>query len=444
MRKFILILLSTGLVGAEAPLTLDQCRKLASENNADLVQARLETVSAEQTRKSAVVNFFPRITAGAVTMAAKDPLVNIKTQGGNLPVFDGNLANLATATQFAYMPSGEMAMLDKATALVVSAVQPVFAGGQVVNGNRLAALGVVIARDKEALAKRDAVAKVEDKYWRLLALAEKRRTLDAYDSLLASLERQVRDGRASGVASNNDLLKVTLKRSELRVERGRLESGLRLSAQDLRRHLGLSEDTIVSLADSLGAPRDPSSWRKEGEGALDRRIELHLLERVVRAEELQADMKRGTMLPTVSVGATWLHTDLGGMDASSNALMFAMAIVPVTGIWSSAHDLAGQKAKARIAHVRLAETKRLLAMGLAKDWDDLQTAYRAARVSEEAVDQAEANLKEQEERYRAGVSTLSDLLEAQVLLQQTRDHRIDSRAEYWSACEAWKRSAGLN
>ena len=312
MRKSFLILLSAGLVWAESPLTLDQCRKLASENSADLVQARLETESAEQTRKSAFVNFFPQITAGAVAMAAKDPLVDIKTQGGNLPVFDGNPANLPLATQFAYMPGGEMAMADKANVLLVSAVQPVFAGGRVVNGNRLAALGVEIARDKEAIAKRDAVAKVEDKYWQLLALAEKRRTLDAYDTLLAALERRVGDGRASGVVSNNDLLKVRLKRSESTVDRGRLESGLRLSAQDLRRHLGLPDDTILALADSLGTPEDPAAWGGEGAGALDRRVEIHLLERAARAEELQADIKRGAMLPTVSVGANVLRTDLGG------------------------------------------------------------------------------------------------------------------------------------
>lgn len=444
MRKSFLILLSAGLVWAESPLTLEQCRKLAGENNADLVQARLETESAEQTRKAAFVNFFPQITAGAVAMAAKDPLVNIKTQGGNLPVFDGNPANLANATQFAYMPGGGMSMADKANVLLVSAVQPVFAGGRVVNGNRLAALGVEIARDKEEMARRDAVGKAEDKYWQLLALAEKRRTLDAYDSLLAALERRVRDAKASGVVSNNDLLKVALKRSEARVNRGRLESGMRLSARDLRRHLGIADDTILTLADSLAVPEDPAAWVAEGDGALDRRVELHLLDRAVRAEELQSDMKRGEMLPTLSVGANWLRTDVGGMGASSNAVVFAMASVPVTEIWSGAHHLAGQKAKARIAQVRLADTKRLVAMGVAKDWDDLATAYRTVLVSDEAVAQAEANLKDEDERYRAGVSTISDLLEAQVLLQQARSGRIDARAAYWSAREAWKRSVAID
>lgn len=440
MRKSFVLLLGCGFAFAESPLTLEQCRKLASGNNAELAQARLETESAEQTRKSAFVNFFPQISLGAVAMAARDPLVNIRTPGGNLPVFDGNPANLATATQFAYMPGGEMAMADKANVLLLAATQPVFAGGRVVNGNRLAALGVEIARDKETMARRDAVAKVEDKYWQLLALAEKRRTLDAYDTLLTALERRVGDGRASGVVSNNDLLKVRLKRSESKVDRARLESGSRLSAQDLRRHLGLPDDTILALADSMGSPEDPAAWGGEETGALDRRVEIHLLERAVRAEELQADLKRGAMLPTVSVGANVLRADVGAMGASSNALVFAMASVPVTGIWSGAHDLAGQRAKARLAQVRLIDTRRLVAMGIAKDWDDLRTAYRAASVSDEAVAQAEVNLMEEDERYRAGVSTLSDLLEAQVLLQQARGRRIDARVEYWSAREAWKRS----
>ncbi|HOX53058.1 MAG TPA: TolC family protein, partial [Fibrobacteria bacterium] len=315
-----------------------------------------------------------------------------------------------------------------------------FAGGRVVNGNRLASLGVRIAQDRESLARRDAVAKTEDKYWNMLELAGKRRALDAYDSLLEALARQVRDARAAGVANDNDLLKVALKRGESRVDRGRLESGMRLSALDLRRHLGLAEDTAISLADSLGAPEDPASLGNQREGALERRVEIRLLERAVEAEQIQASMKAGTMLPTVSVGAALVRTDVEGMGASSNAMAFAMASVPLTGIWSGAHDLAAQRAKARLAQVRLAETKRLVALGVAKDWDDLVIAYRAWVVSQDAVFQAETNLKTEEERFRGGVSTVSDLLEAQVMLQQARSQRIDRIGEYWSAREAWRRA----
>ena len=37
-------------------------------------------------------------------------MMEIEKQGGNLPVYDVNPANLATATQYAYLPGSAMGM----------------------------------------------------------------------------------------------------------------------------------------------------------------------------------------------------------------------------------------------------------------------------------------------------------------------------------------------
>ena len=68
--------------------------------------------------------------------------MEISTQGGNLPVYDGkDLAALSTATQFAYMPASTMGLLKSGTFGIVTAVQWIFAGGKIWNGNKLASLG---------------------------------------------------------------------------------------------------------------------------------------------------------------------------------------------------------------------------------------------------------------------------------------------------------------
>ena len=72
---------------------------------------------------------------------AQEGLFQIANQGGNLPVYDGNPLHLMTATQFAYFPSSTMSMLEKMTIAMATAVQPVFAGGRIWNGNKLASRG---------------------------------------------------------------------------------------------------------------------------------------------------------------------------------------------------------------------------------------------------------------------------------------------------------------
>ena len=74
------------------------------EHSSELKQAKLQTEAANETRKAARTKYFPQVSATAVGMVAYNPLINIKTQGGNLPVYNGDASTLSAATEFAYFP----------------------------------------------------------------------------------------------------------------------------------------------------------------------------------------------------------------------------------------------------------------------------------------------------------------------------------------------------
>ncbi len=428
----LLVLFSSAPANAsESSYSLAQCQELALRNNAEIQEAALEIQASHETKAAAFTKYFPNVSAQAVGMVAANPVLKIQTPGGNLPVYDGNPANLATATQLAYMPAGSINLAGRATVLSLAAVQPVYVGGRVRNGNRLAEVGEKVAEQKAVLSRREVQAQTEEKYWRLVTLAEKLNTLEAYERLLAQLDKQVTDGCAAGLLTLNDQLKVRLKRAEASVDRRRLEDGLRLSARDLRHHIGLPAGEQISLTDGLAAPADPGALKRGEEGAIARRPEILLLQSGVQAEHLQAAMKRGEMLPTASVGAGVYRADIEGMPGVTNALVFGVLSVPLSDIWTASHEVASQRAKENIARKKLADTQDLLALQIEKAWSDLFTAWQSAQVSESSVEQADVNLKEERDRHANGLVSFSDLLGAQVLRQQALDRRIDSRSDYW-------------
>lgn len=423
-----------------APYSLAQCQELALKNNAEVDEAALEIQAARETKAAAFTRYFPKVTAMAAGLVAADPLVKIQTHGGNLPVYDGNPANLASATQFAYMPGGTMSAAGRATVLSLAAVQPVYVGGRLRNGNRLAEVGEKVAEEKAVLSRRDVKARTEEKYWRLVTLTEKLRTLEAYERLLAEIDRQASDGVAAGLLTRNDQLKVALKRAEAGVDRRRLEDGLRLSARDLRHHIGLPQADAMPLGDGLPTPLDPTPLKGSEAGAVSRRPEMHLLESSVTAERLQSALKRGEMLPTLSVGASVYRADIEGMPGTTNALVFGMLSAPLSDIWTVSHELASQRAKEAIARRKLDDTRELLGLEVEKTWSDLAAAWQATQVSERAVEQSEVNLTEESDRHTNGLVSFSDLLEAQVLRQQALDRRIDLRGDYWLKRSAYLRA----
>jgi outer membrane protein TolC len=427
---------------ADGPYTLAQSIELAKKSNSEMQQSRLEIEAAEEMKRAVYTKYFPQISSGAMALVAKDPLLQVHTPGGNLPVFDGNPANLMTATQFAYMPSGTMGTGNTMSVLTLSAIQPVYAGGRIRNANRLAQVGVDAAKISASMQERDATAQTEEKYWRVVVLKEKQRTLAAFEALLEALQRQVDDAVKAGLVTRNDQLKVQLQRSQAAIDRERLESGIQLASRDLRRHLGLPEGDAIELGDTLKAPEDPTPLKAQSQASEDRRPEIQLLEQAARAEELKVKLKQGEMLPTLSVGAAIFRIHPEGFPPMTNAVAFGALTVPITGIFEARHAVASQEKYAAAANRRLANTRKLIGLDVTKSWDELWATWKMASLSELAAEQAETNLKEASARYQNGLAPFSDVLEAELLRQGARDREIDVRSEYWLKRSAFLRAVG--
>jgi outer membrane protein TolC len=429
---------------AHAPLTLAQAKSLAVRQNAQIHESTLEIEAAEQTKKAAYTKYFPQVSASATGMLAWDPLVNIGIKGADpgLPVVDPTTGTMNGT--FALFPGGTMALADRAFVASLMAVQPIYAGGRVSSGNELAGVGVQVAKDKSELTRRDVLGQTEEKYWRLVALQEKLRTLEAYEKLLAALDAQASDAVQAGLVTRNDQLKVQLKRAETAVDRERLESGLRLSARDLRQHLGLAKGDTLALADQLPDPQDPASLYTDPKGAVEKRTEMHLLASAERAEQLQKSLKKGEMLPTVSVGAGLLRLDVHGMPGATDALIFGTVNVPISGIWEGVYTSASQEKRVQIAQSQRENTRELLAIQIEKTWADLQAAWHSVQVSEKAVEQAAVNVSEVSDQQTSGLIPFSDLLEAQALQQQSSNRRIDARVDYWLKRYAFLRAIAVD
>jgi len=240
--------------------------------------------------------------------------------------------------------------------------------------------------------------------------------------------------------TGNDQLKVRLKQAEAGVDRRRLESGIRLAARDLRRHIGLPPGDAIALVPALPAPSDPVSLCQGESDAVDRRVEVRLLANAVRAEELQLALKRGETRPTVAIGGSVFRLDVHGIPRLTDGLVFGQVSVPISGLWEGRHHMASQSQRVSIARSRLASTRELLALGIAKNWTDLQVAWDAYLVTGKAIEQADTNVREVSDRHANGMVPFSDLLEAQVLKQQAEERRIDAVVEYWLMRSAYLRS----
>jgi outer membrane protein TolC len=420
-------------VFAQRALTLDECKQLALQNNAKVKNSALEIEAALQTRKAAVTKYFPSISASGAMFESQKNLMEISTNGGNLPVYDGkDLSSLSTTKLFAYMPASTMGLMKSGTFGMLTAVQPIFAGGRIWNGNRLARLGEDVSEYKNKLSQNEVLLKTEEQYWILSSLNEKHKTIQRYEELLNKLLAQVEDAFASGMVSRNDLLKVKVKRSEVLLNKSKLENGKKLATMAFCQYIGIPYDSTLVLADTLSVAGLPQSFYVDHADALKNRSEYNLLQASVHAEELQSNMKLGEYLPQVAVGVSGVYMKLDDSKERTLGMAFGTVSLPISGWWEASHALSERNVKEEIAKNNLKDNSELFLLQMQKGWQDFTDAYKQVLLSEEAKAQAEENLKVNQDSYNNGMTSVSDLLEAQVLQQQMNDQLTDAKASYRS------------
>ena len=164
MKRTIIIISAACLlsisVHAQEVFSLEKCKVLALRSNTKAINSQLSLETAEQTKKEAFTKYFPSVSATGMGFRASDPMMEM-----DLPIgaFMGNPD----------VPPVSFGMLEKGMIGAVSATQPVFAGGQIINGNRLAKLGVEAAELQKVMADDEILLTVEQYYWQIVALEEK-------------------------------------------------------------------------------------------------------------------------------------------------------------------------------------------------------------------------------------------------------------------------------
>lgn len=441
---FSLLLISSFPALSQYTLGLAEAQKKAIEANAKLKNSRLETQAALQTKAMAKTNYYPKVSFDAMAMHAINPLMEINSPGGNLPVYDGNPANLATATEFAYIPASSTGLLQKIGFANVGLTQPIYAGGKIKIGNEMAQLGVDINKQKEVLTEKEILLQTAQQYWQIVSLQEKEKTIVQYEALLDRLYIQVSDAFKAGLIIRNDVYKLELEQNELALNKSKLLNGKKLAFMQFCNTTGMQYDSTLFLADNIDNYQAPSYYQGiEYQGFVNDLSEVQLLEKVVKVQELQTAMKKADTQPIVALGVNALYMSQFDQNTNAlNALGFLSVSIPISERWLGKHEVNSLRIKEEIAQNTLSDTKSLLELRAAKSRTDLLETHHQIEIIKERIIAADENLKVNQSSYDNGVQTLADLLEAKAMQVQAKDDLIEAKTKYQVAITAYLQHVG--
>lgn len=207
----------------------------------------------------------------------------------------------------------------------------------------------------------------------------------------------------------------------------------------LAQYCGLQDTIFLVSYDSLAA--SPIDLRQDHQQALLRTAEYQLLGKKVEAANLQRKIEIGKNLLSVGIGVGYSYNNLLEHGQMRTAV-FATVSIPISDWWGGSHAIKRRKIEYQRAVDERNDKSQLLIIRMQNAWNNVVEAYKQLDIAQKSIEQADENLRLNRNFYTAGTTRMSDLLEAQMLYQQSLDRRTDAFADYQNSILEYKQAVG--
>ena len=437
MRKALLILMilvsASALSAQEVSLSLMDCVSLSESNNPYIKNTYLDIQSAKYQKNEVFAEYFPRVSVRALGISSYDYFLDI--------VVGQELGDVVRSMEM----GGDNRFGFNAT---ISLMQPLYAGGRINTGNKLAKVGMKASELKHKVNIREKREEVEKLYWQIVALEEKRHTIKHLEELLDVLYKDVTTAIEAGVVTESDLMLVKMKQNELKSGKVQLEGGIRLLKMNLFNQIGQGYCLVkgiadaskphldnIRLSDRLSTLLPPADYYIPEEEFAAGVTETELLNVMVEAKRLEKKLALGEYLPSAGIGLSYGYSSF--TNNNTNAIGLATISIPISS-WGKG----SQKLKRLDNEIQKAVNERefltsQLVLQARQLWLNLNVTWEQMKIAEENLALAEKNTYNQMSRFNAGLVPLSDVLMNQTQLFEATENLIDKQIEYSKALTAY-------
>ena len=332
----------------------------------------------------------------------------------------------------------------------VTVKQPVFVGGKIVYSNQMAALAEELAQSKYDMKYADVVMDVDQAYWQIISIANKKKLAESYLTLLQDMQNDVDKAIAAGVATESDALQVKVKANEAQMLLTKAENGLTLSKMLLCKRIGLPLDSEIVLADEtievIPEPQQPDA--KSLEDIYADRPETRSLELAQQIYDKKAKVVRADMLPQVALTANYLISNpnaYNGIQNTWNGGTFVAGVmvnVPIFHGLENVNRYKKAKAEAGLYRTQYDDARELIGLQVAQQRKVFGEAREKVEMTLSNLESAEENLRKAQLAYEAGVLPTNTVLGAQTAWLSAHSDYIDAGIELQMASVSLNKAEG--
>ncbi|MGE5342139.1 MAG: TolC family protein [Candidatus Omnitrophota bacterium] len=311
--------------------------------------------------------------------------------------------------------------------------QPLFTGFAIENSIKAAKMGVMAAQELHTRDRNELIYNIKNAYWTLYKAIEFQKLIDENVGMIQSHLNDVQRFFDQGLAKLNDVMKVQVQLSSMKVNQLDMTQKVRLATMALNSLLGIPLDQQIALTSPINViPETRPEVSAQVSQALTQRSEIKAMGYNIRALEASKKIAQAGYYPRLFLVANYYYsnpnTRIMPIQSKFNDT-WDLSLGLSLDLWNwrstafQVNQAGSQLLKARAGESQL---KDMITLEVQQNYFDLMQAKEKINLSETSVKQAEENYRITNERFKAGLTTNSELLDAEVALLNTKVSRTEA------------------
>lgn len=456
MKKcFLLLLFVFPYLSSAAAVSLDSCRHMALENNKTIRMAEENLKSAQYYKDAAKAAYLPGLDFSGTYMHNQNE-IRLLGADAKLPTmsfdpatmkYDYNLVKgpdgmpVKDPSTGSYIPS-EVAVIPKEAmsydvrnvfAGAITLTQPIFMGGQIKALNDIAGYGEQLAKAMRNDLSQNVVYAVDEAYWLVVSLKEKKLLAQKFVSLVDTLCYDVKCMLDEGVATRSDLLTVEVRLNEANIALTKVSNGLTLSRMALAQLCGLPVNTQMELQDET--LRSAASATPESDYNLNdvfsRRQDLEIIRQSINMLKGREKLAMGEMLPKLALIGAYSFSNPNVIDGFEKRFGGGFSIgaaltIPLWHWGGNYNRYRAAKAQTNAQRLMLEDSQEKISLQVSQAQFSFEEARKTYDMTVANLTKADENLRQAQIGFKEGVLTSTDVSTAQTAWLQANSEKIDA------------------
>ena len=309
------------------------------------------------------------------------------------------------------------------------------------SGFKAGSIDVDVARYGQELAHQKVILIASMAYLDALRAQGAFKAAQANLELSERLLKQAKNQMEAGIATNVDVARAQTRVAQDKLRLAKSSKGLHDTYLELQRVTGLSYDSTIQLLNSLCFIKETMPSLKEAlVTASAGRIEMRIAKEKIHASQYRLYGARAQMLPKLEFagdyGWSGNEADQGGGSRPVGSAMLRVTLPLFEGgmIHGEVKEAASQKRQEEIYYDDL---KRQVEEDVYMALWTIETSLEQVNAAGQVVELSQRELELASHRFSEGVGDNVEVVNAQTVLEQSRDEYIVALTQYHAARINW-------